>query len=145
MDKPYILLADILKRHGYSITKPRQTVFTLLINQEPQSMYTLTSRAKGKIDRASVYRTIRIFEEAGIVQRIYIGWKYKVELTDIFSRHHHHLSCLRCHKLLALPEDNTIEKRITVLTNKHHWVVTNHQLEVQGYCEHCQKIESFNL
>jgi len=138
MEEKLQILNDILRRNGYSITRPRRLVFGLLNDEEPQSMHDIYMRAKGKIDRASLYRTIKIFEQTGIAQRVYVGWKYKVELTDIFLHHHHHISCLGCHKLIAISEDEQIEKLIQELAVKHHVVATSHQLEVQGYCADCQ-------
>jgi Fe2+ or Zn2+ uptake regulation protein len=79
-----------------------------------------------------------MFEQVGIVQRVYVGWKYKIELTDIFSHHHHHISCLGCHKLIAIKEDEQIEKLIQELATAHQVVAISHQLEVQGYCTTCQ-------
>jgi Fur family ferric uptake transcriptional regulator len=139
MDHKLQILSDILKRNGRSTTKPRQLVFNLLEDQEPQSMHDIYVKAEGKIDRASLYRIIRIFEQTGIAQRVYIGWKYKIELTDIFSHHHHHISCLGCHKLIAIHEDEKIEKLIANIAKKHHVLATSHQLEVQGYCINCQQ------
>jgi Fur family transcriptional regulator, ferric uptake regulator len=141
MEQKLPLLADILKRNGYSMTKQRRLVFELLEGQEPQSMREIYRRAIGHIDRASLYRIIRIFEQTTVVQRVYIGWKYKIELTDIFTHHHHHISCLGCHKLIAISEDAEIENLITALAKKHDVLATSHQLEVQGYCKDCQHKE----
>ncbi len=139
METQLKLLKSVLKRSGYSDTEARRYIFGLLVNTEPQSMRQLSLRAKSQVDRASVYRIVHIFEAAGVVQRVYIGWKYKVELTDIFSAHHHHLTCLGCQKLIALPEEQAIEGLIDSLAAKHHFLINNHQLEVQGYCSDCQK------
>ncbi|MFI5270851.1 MAG: Fur family transcriptional regulator [Candidatus Saccharimonadales bacterium] len=139
METKLQILGDILKRNEYSFTKPRQAVFQLLLDQEPQSMHELFIRAKGSVDRVSLYRIIRIFEQTGIAQRVYVGWKYKIELTDIFSHHHHHISCISCNKLIAINEDAEIEKLIQEIAQKHQLKATSHQLEVQGYCSDCQK------
>jgi Fur family ferric uptake transcriptional regulator len=139
MEEKLQILHDILKRSGYSTTKARRLIFQLLHDQEPQSMHAIYLRTNGEVDRASLYRIIRIFEQAGIVQRVYVGWKYKIELTDIFSHHHHHISCLGCHKLIAIQEDEQIEKLIQELATKHQVIATSHQLEVQGYCSDCQR------
>jgi Fur family ferric uptake transcriptional regulator len=141
MDKKLPILQDILKRNGYSMTQARRLVFELLCDEEPQSMHTLYLRSNKQIDRASLYRIIRIFEEISIAQRVYVGWKYKLELTDIFSHHHHHITCLSCHKLIAIQEDEQIEKLIQDLAIKHHVIATSHQLEVQGYCRECQSAQ----
>lgn len=132
------LFGRTLRKQGYSLTKARQSIFELMWQQEPQSVRELLLHSNGQFDRTSLYRTIRIFEKTGIVQRIYIGWKYKLELADIFSQHHHHVSCLRCGKLLALEEDAELEKLIKKLVQKNNMIEVRHQLEVQGYCQACR-------
>lgn len=133
------LLQKVLKDNGYSMTVARLFVCELLWGREPQSMHELTQRLSGKVDRASLYRTISLFEQLGLVHRVYIGWKYKVELSDIFTHHHHHLSCLRCGKVVALAEDAPAEQLIRTLATRHGFTVQHHQLEIQGYCADCQK------
>lgn len=121
------------------MTAARQRVCALLWGQDPQSMHELTLRSHGDIDRASLYRAIRLFEQLGLVQRVYIGWKYKVELSDIFTHHHHHISCLDCGKIVAITEEDAIERLIAQLAAKHGFAARGHQLEVHGYCAECRK------
>lgn len=137
-DQAVELLRKTLQDKHYSVTKPRLVVFELLWGREPQSMRELTTHAHGKIDRASLYRTIGLFEELGIVQRLYIGWKYKVELSDIFTHHHHHISCLKCGTVVVIKEDQQIEQLIRSLAERCGITAEQHQLEVQGYCKTCQ-------
>jgi Fur family transcriptional regulator, ferric uptake regulator len=132
------LLQKILKDNGYSLTKPRQLVCEFLQDNDPLAMRELVNKAGGRIDRASLYRTVALFEKLGIVQRIYIGWKYKIELSDIFTHHHHHISCLKCGKIVAITEEDKIEQLIANLAAKHNFVAQNHQLEIRGLCPNCQ-------
>ncbi len=132
-----ILLQNMLSAHGYHVTKTRQAVFQLLISPEPQSMGELTKKAVGKLDRASVYRNIALFEKLGIVHRIYIGWKYKLELSDDFLAHHHHLSCLKCGKVIDIHDDALVEKFITDVAAQFQFVPRRHQLEIDGVCAVC--------
>lgn len=132
------LLKKILRENAYSVTSARELVFELLWDQQPQTMHQLEQRAKGKIDRVSIYRTINLFEKLGLVQRIAIGWKYKVELSDVFTHHHHHISCLKCGKVVAIKEDATIEKLIQEFARKYNITAERHQFEIQGYCRHCR-------
>lgn len=133
------LLQKLLKEKGYSATTPRFFVCELLWEREPQSMRELLHRTNGRIDRASLYRTIELFERLGLVHRVYIGWKYKVELSDIFTHHHHHLSCLKCGKVVALAEDKQAEQLIQSLARRQGFAVQGHQLEIQGYCAACRQ------
>ena len=138
MADPDSVLRNTIKAHGYSLTKPRQVVFDALQNQEPQSLSSLVATCQGKIDRASVYRTIQLFEQLGIVQRLQIGWKYKLELSDSFSHHHHHLTCTQCGKVIPINEDEALEQQLHKLASTHNFLSQAHQLEIRGLCKNCQ-------
>jgi Fur family ferric uptake transcriptional regulator len=125
-----------LKSSGYSLTKQRQYVFNLLVDKEPMSMQELIKLSKDKIDRASMYRIVDLFEKLGIVQRLNIGWKYKIELTDKFAEHHHHLTCTKCGKIIPINE-RSLEKFIGDVANQYSFNANSHQIEIQGLCETC--------
>lgn len=132
------LFQKLLRENGYSMTRPRMSVFEALTGIEPRSMRDLLKNIGAEVDRASVYRAISLFERLGIVQRVYIGWKYKLELSDIFEHHHHHISCLACGKLVAIKEDTEVERLIQSLATKSGMTAERHQLEIQGYCDKCR-------
>ncbi len=137
MDAKHLSLTKQLQTAGFSITKQRLTVFNALIDQEPLLMSDIVNKVSENVDRASTYRIIDLFEKLGIVQKLYIGWKYKIELTDSYHDHHHHMACLSCGKLIPVDGDTHIEKDIDSLAKKHGFRVTMHQLEIQGYCNSC--------
>ena len=136
MLEPLQQLREQLKIHNHSLTAPRRAVFDALQGQEPQTMHEVVARCPG-IDRASVYRTIALFEHLGIVQRLQIGWKYKLELTGAFAHHHHHLSCNKCGRIIPLPEDSVLEKRLSLLAGSQNFQPQDHQLEIRGFCVDC--------
>ena len=103
-------------------------------------MAELDGRAGG-IDRASVYRAVELFERLGIVQRLNTGWKYKLELTDKFNEHHHHLTCLHCDRTISMNEAE-LEQLISRLATSHCFKPTSHQIEIQGLCDDCQTRQS---
>lgn len=137
MSLPKETFTTLLKQAGQSVTAARLTVFEALLGQEPMPMHQLVKRA-GEVDRASVYRAVALFERLGIVQRLHTGWKYKIELTDKFSAHHHHLTCLRCGRTIAMNEAE-LERVISDLARAHNFHPTAHQIEIQGLCADCQK------
>jgi Fur family transcriptional regulator, ferric uptake regulator len=132
-------LQGLLKDAGYSFTNPRRMVFEALQHKEPQPMHSIVTACSGKVDRASVYRTIQLFEQLGVVQRLQIGWKYKLELSDKFSAHHHHLSCIKCGRTIAIDEDAVLEERMYHLAKIYEFLPQDHQLEIRGLCNVCQK------
>lgn len=134
----YDNLKAILKKNGSSLTKPRKLVFDLLLDREPQTMQVLARRAEGKVDRATIYRTVDLFERLGIVHRLNIGWKYKIELSDIFAEHHHHFYCTNCGKTTALSANPMLETMINSLASKDGYSPRGHTLEIFGFCDICR-------
>lgn len=131
------LFAQRLKDSGNSLTKARQAVFAALTKQEPKSMAELVASLPN-IDRASVYRAVSLFEELGIIQRLQIGWKYKLELSDAFHYHHHHISCIKCHVIVPLREDQLLEAAVGSLAHEYGFTPSAHQIEIQGLCRTCR-------
>lgn len=129
----------ILTNNGYRVTQARETTFSLLQNPEPQTMGTIAANAKGRVDRVSVYRNIELFEKLGIVHRIYTGWKYKLELSDDFIAHHHHLSCLVCGKVIDIDDEKHIDDFIKNVAANVGFTPRRHTFEVDGYCINCSK------
>jgi Fe2+ or Zn2+ uptake regulation protein len=133
------LLRQTLKTAGYSLTQPREVVFGVLESlSDPISMHDLYAHVSGQLDRSSLYRTIELFERTNIVQRVNMGWKYRLELTDLFAHHHHHIACLSCGMLSAISEDAKVEQLIHELANASGYTPIRHQLEIQGLCPSCQ-------
>jgi Fe2+ or Zn2+ uptake regulation protein len=131
-------LKQALASDGYRLTDARKATFKLLVSSEPQSMSEVLAKANGKVDRVSIYRNVEVFEKLGIVHRIYVGWKYKIELSDEFMTHHHHLSCLECGKIIDIEDEEHIDKFIHDITTKFGFKPRRHQFEVDGYCAGCR-------
>lgn len=132
----------ILADGGYRLTDARETTFRLLVSSEPQSISQILARAHGKVDRVSVYRNIELFEKLGIVHRIYSGWKYKLELSDEFVAHHHHLSCLECGKVIDIEDEKHIDEFIERVAARSGFTPRRHLFEVDGHCADCKRATS---
>jgi Fur family ferric uptake transcriptional regulator len=137
MASPVETFQIILKKHRQSVTQARLAVFSALLGQEPMSMHELVDKVQKDVDRSSAYRAVDLFEKLGIVQRLNTGWKYKIELTDTFNDHHHHLTCASCGKTIPLNEEH-LESVVEGLARQHGFKVTAHQIEIQGICPECQ-------
>jgi len=61
-----------------------------------------------------------------------------IELTDKFAQHHHHLSCLNCHRVIPINKDE-LENFMTQLALAQQFTPVEHQVEIQGYCSYCSK------
>lgn len=127
-----------LKHHHVSLTKPRKQIYEVLARSEPLTMQELIAFLP-QYDKTTVYRTVALFENLGIVQRLQIGWKYKLELSNEYQDHHHHVTCVNCGQMTALPEDDEIEARLLGLSRAQGYEPTEHQIEVQGLCPACRE------
>ena len=136
MSSPLQQMKTTLKSRGFSITKPRSQVFAALLGNENLTMHQLVALCP-TIDRATIYRTIELFEELGVVKRLQIGWKYRLELADSFVHHHHHMTCNGCGVVIALEEDNELERRLLSLADGLGFTAQDHQLEIRGLCRAC--------
>ena len=138
MDAPRDIFEKTLKDAGYSLTTSRKAVFNALYRAEPQTMAELIKKVVPSTDRASVYRVVILFEKLGIVQRLQMGWKYKLELSDTFAAHHHHLTCVNCGKIIPLQESTELEHEIERAAKLRDFKPLAHQLEISGLCPACQ-------
>lgn len=126
----------LLKQNRQFVTKPRMRLFAILQKHNALLINELITLLD-KHDQATVYRNIKVFERLGIISRLQLGWHSKLELSDIFRHHHHHLTCLKCSKVIVLKENSVIEKEISRVTQKLNFKPTDHQLEIRGLCQTC--------
>lgn len=127
---------QILRNNGLSITKPRKLVFNLLQkNHRPLSVIEIHGKLPD-IDKVSVYRTVYVFEKVGITHRVWNGFKSKIELSEEFSPHHHHFTCLNCGLVVSLESEN-LESALRTFEASHEFRLTQHSVELSGYCKNC--------
>ncbi len=139
MNREITRLKKLLKKKGYFVTRPRLDLFRLLQERNTLTIEQLLTLLPHQ-DSATTYRNIKVFEELGIVNRLQLGWHSKLELSDVFRHHHHHLSCVNCGKVIVLKEDVIIEKQIAILSQRQRFQSTDHQLEIRGICQTCQRL-----
>lgn len=137
MDISVLKLKNTLKQARFSATKPRLAVFTHLATSGPLSVSNLAHHLEPTVDRATVYRTVELYEKLGIVNRIWHGFKHQVELSEIFTPHHHHARCQNCGQTIdiASPE---LESALSKLAKEHGFLALSHSVELLGYCQKCQ-------
>ncbi len=128
----------LLKKNGRFVTTPRMRLFGVLQNHTTLTLKELI-RHTSKHDQATVYRNIDLFERLGVINRLRLGWHTKIELSDVFQHHHHHMSCVNCGKIFILKDNDTIEQEITHIASRSGFKPMDHQLEIRGLCKNCQK------
>lgn len=138
IENDLVIFRSILTSHQKSITQARTEVFKALWRQPPLSMKELEKRVETKIDRASVYRAVELFEQLQIAKKVYQGWKYRIELGEQFRPHHHHIRCSQCGETYDFDEPRELDKIIESITKKYNFRAIGHQFEIDGLCLKCQ-------
>ena len=133
------IFKSYLKNRSISITPQRMKVFEQLGLIEPCGLKELIDSIGPQINRATIYRIIKLYEAIGVINKINIGFKYKIELSEKFNPHHHHLYCLSCHKIIDIKSLDKIEETIAEIAEDYHFEIKNHQIEINGYCLTCIK------
>src|SRR5207253_6062740 len=103
-------LSDLTKQlRGKSrkITAPRQAILQVLRQREHPitSKEILAALPAGECDLATVYRSMHLLEEMGMVHRFDFGdGTARFELVANHDDHHHHLVCRSCAKVVEVTD-----------------------------------------
>ncbi len=130
-------LEEALKNHGYSMTRARREVFSLLLTAvSPMTIQEIIHATEG-LHFVSVYRTIETLLTIGVVKQVPIGFKNKYEVSDVFKPHHHHVTCERCGISVAV-HNESIENLMHQVTISSGMQPTKHHFEAYGICNDCR-------
>ncbi len=134
------LYTKIIKDNHLSNTKSRRTLFKILNQQsQPVSIRRIVNNALPFMNKSTAYRILNVFDEAGIINLTYAGWKQTVELSDTFKGHHHHISCIDCGQIIAFEETHDLVEQLRLVSLKYQFKATSHSLELRGICAHCSQ------
>lgn len=137
---------NILKADGLKFTSQREAILsTLYENPEhftSENLYLLVKQhyPELSIGIATVYRTLALLEENGLVSSISLGIQgKKFEIAN--KPHHDHLICESCGKIVEF-ENEEIEELQYQIAKENGFVLTDHLMQLYGICTECQKNQS---
>ena len=141
--QPLPHLTERLRRKSRKVTGPRQALLELLRRQaHPMSSKEMFDALPSKLcDLATVYRSLRLLEQMGMVKRFDFGdGTARFELLEEGDDgHHHHLVCTRCAEIIELDECSMTESEERIAARNGFKSVT-HKLEFFGICPACQGV-----
>ena len=119
---------------GLRMTGQRRVVARVLSeaddHPDAEEIYRRGSMLDAKISIATVYRTLRIFEEAGILQRLEFGdGRARFEIAE--SEHHDHLIDVKTDVVIEF-QNAEIEALQERIAKEHGMRLVGHRLEL--YC-----------
>lgn len=129
-----------LARRGYRMTGARRAVLEALASAgghvSADGLVDLVHESGAEVGRMTVYRTLDLLTELGLVRPVYQGTG-AAHFILLVEGHHHHLICTVCNRVIEFDSCvlTDIEDR---LSQAGDFEVQGHLLEVYGLCGECQ-------
>ena len=119
---------------GVKLTEQRKIIAKVMSesNDHPNvdELYNRVSKVDSKISIATVYRTVKLFEESGILAKHdFKGGKARYE--ELSESHHDHLIDIKSCEIIELVDDE-IEKLQKKVADKYGYRLVDHKLELYG-------------
>jgi Fur family ferric uptake transcriptional regulator len=90
------------------------------------------------VSAATVYRTMRMLADEGIVKERHFGTGMACYEYVAQGEHHDHLICTLCGKVTEFRND-AIEAAQRKIAGRHGFTVTGHKHEIYGLCRDCRR------
>src|SRR5262245_26928268 len=100
-------------------------IFALVHNRHPD------------IGRATVYRTIRVLQDAGLVSELALDGRSRFEI-EWKREHHDHFICEGCGSIFEFVNDD-IERLQDESAAKIEFTITRHKHQIFGMCKDCKR------
>ena len=119
---------------GVKLTDQRRIIAKVMGESQDHpdvdELYNRVSKIDPKISIATVYRTVKLFEEAGIVTKHdFKGGKARYEQLN--ESHHDHLIDIKTGEIIEFVDDE-IEKLQQKVAEKYGYKLVDHKLELYG-------------
>jgi Fe2+ or Zn2+ uptake regulation protein len=136
---------EVLRNHKIKVTKPRLAIYEILSGREngidADYIYNKCLDSNLVVNLSTVYRTLELFEEVGLVSKYDLGEKkYNYSLKR--HEHIHTLECSMCHKVMNL--DCPMKQIEELVSRETGFTLTEHRLELKGICADCMTGETGN-
>ncbi len=119
---------------GLRMTGQRRTIATVLEaaddHPDVEELYARASTVDPNISLATVYRTVKLFEEAGILEKLEFR-DGRARYEDADREHHDHLIDLNSGEVIEFV-DAEIEALQEKIAEKYGYVLKGHRLELYG-------------
>tara|TARA_B100001564_G_scaffold301558_1_gene268935 strand:- start:83 stop:493 length:411 start_codon:yes stop_codon:yes gene_type:complete len=119
---------------GVKLTEQRKIIAKIMSDSQDHpdvdELYNRASKIDSRISIATVYRTVKLFEEAGIVAKHdFKGGKARYE--ELNEGHHDHLIDIKTGEIIEFVDDE-IEKLQQQVAEKYGYKLVDHKLELYG-------------
>jgi Fur family ferric uptake transcriptional regulator len=136
------VFTEFLKRRGLKTTRERtalfEEIFSTHLHFDAEDLVSRMRERGKKISRATVYRTLDLLYECGLVGRVRLNEeKYRYE-RQMQGEHHDHLVCTVCGKIIEFVEPK-IEVLQEDICTRYGFYPTSHSHQIRGICADCRE------
>jgi Fur family ferric uptake transcriptional regulator len=135
------IFRQFLELRGQRLTKERNAVlqkaFSCKGHFDPENLYLDMKKRGMKASRASVYRTLNLLCECGLVEKVSKTDHGTIYEHTFGHQHHDHMVCINCGKVIEFYSES-LEKLQAEICRERDFQGKSHTLEIRGYCRHCQ-------
>lgn len=118
--------------HGMKMTGQRRVIAHVLSTSQDhpdvEEVHRRASAQDSRISIATVYRTVRLFEEAGIIERHDFG-DGRARYEEVTDQHHDHLINMHSGDVIEF-QNSEIEALQEAIARKHGMRLVGHRLEL---------------
>jgi len=134
---------SIFEENNQKFTKQRELIFNVLKNSSekhltPEQLFSIVHEDHKQVGIATVYRTLNIFEELGIVNKQeFTDQAYTYEIMNSDNDHHDHIICTSCGKILE-DEFLSVDDVKSSLKKDYNFDLSYYSLRIYRICSDCQ-------
>ena len=134
-----------LRARGVRLTRQRRLLLDLIDRSgrhlDAETLYQMAHEQDTKLNRVTVYRTLRLLKESGLVDELdlahFEGEKHYYETR--MKQEHAHVICLRCGRVEEFFGEPLQALRSQVIS-QFGFEIAFARTEIGGYCSHCQTL-----
>jgi Fur family ferric uptake transcriptional regulator len=127
-------LENLCIKRGMKMTGQRRVIARVLSDADDhpdvEELYKRSSQVDNNISIATVYRTVRLFEEAGLLDRHDFG-DGRARYEEASGEHHDHLIDVKSGKVIEF-HDEEIEDLQHKIASKLGYKLVGHRMELYG-------------
>jgi Fur family transcriptional regulator, peroxide stress response regulator len=131
---------NALRQAGYRVTEQRRRICEFLAQTDshptPYEVYAAIAQKYPEISRATVYNTLNVLRQLGVIVEIGMGADHTHYDTN--PTPHINLVCLRCHKIVDFPASFPMESLAPILEQSGGFQPVTARVDVLGFCQECQ-------
>ena len=127
-------LEELCKKRGVRLTEQRKVIAKVMTSSsdhpDVDELHQRVNKIDSKISIATVYRTVKLFEEAGVVSKHdFKGGKARYEKSP--EEHHDHLIDVNSGEIIEFVDED-IELLQKKVADKLGYTLVDHRLELYG-------------